>query len=48
MLVLCMLRFEHPVERLGMKPNVNFMHLWFLPLFGNCKRMNVYLYSGDL
>jgi len=41
-LVLCSLSFEPHIERLGMKTNVRFMHLWFLPLFGNCKRMNIY------
>jgi hypothetical protein len=34
-------RFEQWIEHLGMKTNVSFMHLWFFPLFGNCKRMNV-------
>jgi len=48
LLVMCMLRFDQCFECIGTKTNVIFMHLSFLPLFENCKRMNYVADSGDI
>jgi len=47
--LFCLLSFERPVERLGTKPNVSFMHLWFFCLFWEISKGRIYIVdSSDL